>query len=94
MQSIPIVGEELRRRTRGHLQLAFSSTLYVDNPEAAEYPATADAIERLSRQCSTKLSRLGEAGVRGHTIDFVPSAWANVVSLPASVPRTRQDLSR
>jgi hypothetical protein len=33
VQSIPIVGEELRRRNRGHLQLAFSSTLYVDNPE-------------------------------------------------------------
>jgi hypothetical protein len=33
VQSIPIVGEELRRRIRGHLQLAFSSTLYVDNPE-------------------------------------------------------------
>ena len=38
--------------------------------------------------CRTEASRLGAAGVRGHTINFVPSAWAKVVSLPVSVPRT------
>jgi hypothetical protein len=32
MQSIPIVDEGLRRRVRGHRELAFSSTLYADDP--------------------------------------------------------------
>jgi hypothetical protein len=42
VQSIPIIDEELRRRIRGHLQLAFSSTLYADKPEQL-----ATKIERL-----------------------------------------------
>ena len=33
MQSIPITNDKLRRRIRGHLELAFSSTLYADDPE-------------------------------------------------------------
>ncbi len=56
--------------------------------EASGHPAPAERIELLRQLSRTKASRLGTAGVRGHTINFVPSAWAKVVSLPVSVPRT------
>ena len=54
--------------------------------EASGHPA--ERIEQLRELCRTKASRLSAAGVRGHTINFVPSAWAKIVSLPVSVPRT------
>jgi hypothetical protein len=47
MQCIPITDEEPRRRIRGHVRLALSSTLYADNPE----------------QLSTKVERLQANGV-------------------------------
>lgn len=56
--------------------------------EASGHPGPAERIELLRQLCRTEASRLGAAGVRGHTINFVPSAWAKVVSLPVSVPRT------
>jgi hypothetical protein len=46
MQCIPVTDEELRRRIRGHINLALSSTLYADNPE----------------QLSTKVQRLQTNG--------------------------------
>jgi hypothetical protein len=58
--------------------------------EAAEHSATADVIEQLRELCRAMASRLGAGGARGHTVDFVPAAWANVVSLPASIPQTGQ----
>lgn len=55
---------------------------------AAKYPATAEAMESLGPLCRARAKKLGPAGVRGHTITFVPATWEKAVSLPDSVPRS------
>ena len=53
--------------------------------EAAECEISDDEATRLSGLCMRKFRELGNAGVRGHSVEFSVTAWHSLQGLPDSI---------
>ena len=53
--------------------------------EAAEHEIGSDEAARLSGLCMRKFKELGNAGVRGHSVEFPVTAWHSLPGMPDSI---------
>jgi hypothetical protein len=62
--------------------------------EALDHKIADDEIARLGDLCNRKAAALGQDGVRGHRVPFVPEAWGTAADCLPSAVRSRRDIRR